>query len=318
MSEQRDFSGQRLIFVGGVPRSGTTLLQNMLDCHPEILGGPEFLYVPDIIQLRDRIRSAIDNRYIHHFCCREDLDRLVCDFIRRLLLPLADRNGCRLLSEKTPPNVLVFPQLLELFPDARLIHVIRDPRAVIASMLQVGRRSRKVGWSLHPYAYSVAAGIEYTRRCFDAGFAAAGAASQRVLTVSYERLVSDPEAETRRVCRFLELEWSDRMLSPGQFSHLGEEAITNEVFYDRESYERDPEIGQIDKWKSQLTAVEQLRIASAFAGYEHLADYGYRFAVVPAPIRHRALAAMVDRLMGTTSRPAAILQRLVRKLRCRW
>ena len=44
--------GSRFIFVGGAPRSGTTLVQNMLDSHPDILGGPEFIHIPDIINLR--------------------------------------------------------------------------------------------------------------------------------------------------------------------------------------------------------------------------------------------------------------------------
>ncbi|MGB0109821.1 MAG: sulfotransferase, partial [Terriglobales bacterium] len=49
----------RLIFVGGSPRSGTTLVQRVLDCHPEIYGGPEFDFVPPIVDLFQEMRRSI-------------------------------------------------------------------------------------------------------------------------------------------------------------------------------------------------------------------------------------------------------------------
>ena len=60
------------------------------------------------------------------------MDRLTARLIEDLLLPLADRHGAPYLSEKTPSNGLVFRELLELFPAARCIFVLRDPRATIA------------------------------------------------------------------------------------------------------------------------------------------------------------------------------------------
>lgn len=45
-------AGKRYILVGGAPRSGTTLLQNILDSHPDIVGGPEFMHLRDFVELR--------------------------------------------------------------------------------------------------------------------------------------------------------------------------------------------------------------------------------------------------------------------------
>ncbi len=133
-------NGRRLIFIGGSPRSGTTLVQNMLDSHPLILGGPEFLHLPNVINLRRTIHSSISREWIDIICTRDDVDRYIISSIKKLFLPLADKYQCEFYSEKTPENILVFSELIELFPEAYFIQVIRDPRGIVSSMQQVKKQ----------------------------------------------------------------------------------------------------------------------------------------------------------------------------------
>ena len=56
--------GKRFVFIGGSPRSGTTLVQNILDSHPVICGGPEFHHLPDIMNLRKALRDSIAKGWI--------------------------------------------------------------------------------------------------------------------------------------------------------------------------------------------------------------------------------------------------------------
>ena len=51
--------GEQFIFVGGAARSGTTLVQNILDSYPYIIGGPEFRNIPSIIKLRNELHESI-------------------------------------------------------------------------------------------------------------------------------------------------------------------------------------------------------------------------------------------------------------------
>ena len=258
----------------------------MLDSHPAVCGAPEFLYVPDVMELRKKLHEGIARGWIDLLCSREDVDRSLCLMLENLLLPLADRGGFRLLSEKSPQNVLVFSDLLEICAASRFLHVVRDPRAVVASLLQVGRRAeqmgdeaRKRGLVQPDFTRNVAAAVEFVKRCVEAGDKAARAAPGRVHTVVYERLVTDPESETKRICDFLGIEWAPEMLHPGKVKHPGEKAIVNEVWYDAKAYNRDPETRQMNKWRNQLTQAQQVAVSISFADFEPLAGYGYDFSL---------------------------------------
>ena len=269
--------GARFIFVGGAARSGTTLVQNMLDSHPDICGAPEFLHIPDIIRLRKALRQSIDRKYIDFVSC-EEVDRHICSLIESFLYPLAEQYGRRFLSEKSPNNVLVFPDLISLLPGARFIHVVRDPRAIIASQLQVGKRGEQKGWKTQDFTHSVLAAVEYVQQCFKTGFASFAIAPQRVLEVVYERVVANPEYETKRICEFLKVEWSSRMLHPGEMKHPGERAMTNNVWYDMKSYNRNPEPHEVEKWKSQLSRMQEFMIVGNFSGNKDLLRLGIDLA----------------------------------------
>jgi hypothetical protein len=271
-------AAKRLILVGGAPRSGTTLLQNMLDSHPDVVGAPEFLHLPDIIRLRAALHESIEAGRIDSVCSREHVDELVRDMILGFLLPLADRLKRTYLSEKTPENVLVFSELASLFPECRLLHIVRDPRAIVASMLQVAERSRAKGLRPPWYTASVAAATSHSKACMWSGFRAARLVPDRICTIVYEQLVARPAEETQRICEFLGIPWDPSMLEPGAKSHPGEEVMTKrteEIWYDKESFSRDPITDRVDQWKRQLTVPEQAEIMRAFDDLQELEALGY-------------------------------------------
>ncbi len=120
---------------------------------------------------------------------------------------------------------------------------------------------------------------------------AAAAYPDRVLTVLYERVVTDPEGESRRMCDFLELEWCRDMLFPGQKKHLGEKAIVNDIWYDADSYYRNPETREIEKWRKELSPTQQVIISRHFTGHEELARLGYNFSLDQFSATHRIMGS---------------------------
>jgi len=125
------------IFIGGVPRSGTTLLRVVLDTHPKIFCGTELRAVHALATLwssaDQRSGQLLNDAY---GVPSDSLRRIFADLIMSFLTPAWAKSGKARVAEKTPSNVLVFPQLHALFPNSPLIHVLRDVRDVVASRLE--------------------------------------------------------------------------------------------------------------------------------------------------------------------------------------
>ncbi|WP_459947609.1 sulfotransferase family protein [Desulfocastanea catecholica] len=272
----------RLIFVGGPPRSGTTLVQNILDSHPEILGGPEFLHLPGMVKLRKEIHKSIMQNHIDIICTRSEVDSWITSFVTNIFLRLADQNECKLYSEKTPHNVLVLSELMELFPEAYFIQVVRDPRAIVSSLQQVGKRAKEKKVHQPNFTLNVSSSISFVKQCFDAGFSVARKGDSKILTIVYENLIKNPEQETKKICKYLGLEWNESMLFPGEKKHLGEKAITSnsgEIWYNDQMYNRNIDEGEVQKWKKNLTLSQQIMVTLAFEDYQELITCGYDFTM---------------------------------------
>lgn len=266
--------GKRLIFVGGSPRSGTTLVQNILDSHPDICGGPELDNVHNIVGLRNTMLIALERGRTDLFMDKETLDERIAAFIESFLLPYADRRQRRLVSEKTPWNVLAFSELLELFPAARLIFCVRDPRAVIGSMLKVGERALSKQHDHPAFTVDLDTAIGTVQQCNDAGFKVVP--HERVFVAQYEQIVSQPEPNMRRLCGFLGVPWNETILHPERLKHEGDKTL-DDVWYSRSDYYKAITAADMDKWKEQLSPENIRRINDAFANDRRLAQLGYSF-----------------------------------------
>jgi Sulfotransferase family len=199
-----------LVFVVGCPRSGTTWLQKLLASHPAIRTGPE----TDIF-------SKYTGRAIHAFRADRNRPRLkglqcylseaeflelqrsfVLQALRKVLNPL--RPG-EIFLEKTPEHALYIGDIHGCFPQARFIHLLRDPRDVTASLLAAGR---SWGSSWAP-STARAAGRMWTKYVSNARDAGATLPPSQFFEIRYERLLADTEAELKRCALFLSVGWDD-------------------------------------------------------------------------------------------------------------
>lgn len=273
--------GRRFVFVGGAPRSGTTLLQHILDCHPEVFGGPEFERVPDIVEAWRAVVDSFSRGRITEFCQRTEIDAAFAALIERLLLPAADARQARLLSEKTPFNVLVFSELLELFPRCRALHLVRDPRGVVCSMLHVGKRARAKNEPVPHWTLNLQEAVEVVAHALASGFRAEERYPDRLLTLTYESLALQPEDTIRRVCTFLDLTFDPAMLAPHAQKHPAQDKLVqldNGTWVDPKLGFRAIETSRLHAWQTDLDPPQIAYINDTFRAHPALHRLGYSFA----------------------------------------
>lgn len=128
-----------LIFIGGMPRSGTTLLRVLLDAHPDIRCGEETRVIPRLLGFRQSwLKAPFESRRLQEAgITSEVLDSAIGAFILEIIVKHG--SPAPRLCNKDPFTLRSAVYLKQLFPNARFVFMIRDGRAVVHSII-----SRKV------------------------------------------------------------------------------------------------------------------------------------------------------------------------------
>ncbi|MFC5438205.1 sulfotransferase [Rhodanobacter umsongensis] len=185
------------VFVVGFPRSGTTLLEQMLDAHPDFRSMDERAYIHDLIEGM----ALVGQHYPADLASltQQDADQLRSVY-RRLVGKVLPDLGERRLVDKNPLNMLCLPMIMRLFPHARIILCLRHPCDVLLSCSMQPFRSPAfmvLCSSLPRLARGYARAFEQWYRDVDA-FA------PRVLEWRYESVVSQFDDQVDRLGQFLE------------------------------------------------------------------------------------------------------------------
>ena len=209
--------GYSPIFIGGLYRSGTTLMRRLLNSHPHIACGPDSrLFQRDnrlegiYTDLRTIWPPGLDLRYAF---APHTVDHMMAGLIHAVMMPYCQQQGKPRWAHKTPETILFIDTLFALFPAAQFIHMIRDPRDAFCSVrekycsVQEKATKYKPGWAT--ITPELTAG-EWCRR-INCGLAWRER-PERYREVRYEELVSQPEATLRSLFTFLGEPWASSVL----------------------------------------------------------------------------------------------------------
>jgi hypothetical protein len=197
------------IFVIGSPRSGTTLLRLVLDSHPRISCGEETHFLRSLEAIVGRDWPLVETYGLPRTWWLARIRELYEGFQGEVLAA----SGKARWAEKDPTYTLHLPFIEALFPDARYVHLVRDGHDVVASF-----RDR---WGYRSAAR--AARSEWARYVQAAMALGVRLGPERFLEVRYERIVADPERETRRLFAFLGEEWDARVIDFDPSEHAATE-----------------------------------------------------------------------------------------------
>lgn len=191
------------VFVLGMPRSGTTLTEQILDSHPAVYGAGELSFMEDIIHEAKRISGQPYPRCMSKL--RDDqLADLGCKYIDRIAARSA---GEAILVDKTPMNFQYIGFIAAALPGARFLHCIRNPIDNCLSIFKLPFEKS------HSYAHSLTALGQYYRRYVGLMAHWAGIFGDRILDIRYEDTVADVEAQSRRLLEFLQLPFDESVLT---------------------------------------------------------------------------------------------------------
>ncbi|MCB0170644.1 MAG: sulfotransferase [Anaerolineae bacterium] len=185
-----------------------------------------------------------------------------------------DRDGSIILGDKSGPHLYHVPTLMEWFPEAKIVHTLRDPRAILASELKKSQRLLQTSKKRKPspylvkllkpflsliiilyitiaWLYAVKLHYKYSKRY-----------PQNYYLSKFEDLVTNPEKSVRALCQFLEIEFHPAMLSPAQID--SSYAAGRESGFDSET---------LSRWKEHLNPWMSSWLI--FWGKKYLQEFGY-------------------------------------------
>ncbi|MGL5853436.1 MAG: sulfotransferase family protein [Phycicoccus sp.] len=194
----------RPIFIVGCQRSGTTMLRLMLDSHPRISCGPETRFLEGF----EPILTDDWKRLSQYGFSEEEWVRRIRGFFEGVQADYARSRGKQRWADKTPRYALNLPLVLRIFPDAQIVHVIRDPRDVAVS-----HRKRFGYWSC------VKSTVKWPRYVGTARAAARELPADTYREVRYEQLVADPGPTLRDLLDWLGEPWDPAVLEFDKAGH---------------------------------------------------------------------------------------------------
>ena len=212
------------LFIVGMLRSGTTLVERILASHPQVHGMGEVNWMAELVG-HAKNQTGIDYPALLDILSDKNIGELRAAYTRRW--PQEGKSG-RYIVDKNPLNFIYLGLIARMFPNARIVHCERDPRDTGVSIYFQNFAS-----TVNSYAYDLKdigqfhngyrEVMDYWRRVLPQGM---------LHTVVYEKLVDEQENETRRLLAALELKWDAACL---EFQTLPDNIVTASVWQARQA-----------------------------------------------------------------------------------
>lgn len=197
-----------ILFIGGMPRSGTTLMRSMMDAHPDMRCGEETRLVPRLLGMRSNwYKSEKEaNRLEEAGVTKDVVDSAVAEFLLEIIV----KHGkpAERLCNKDPFTLKSTEYLTGLFPNSRFILMIRDGRASAHSIIT--REVTISGFDITSYRdvltkWNKAIDGMY-EQCKKVG-------PNYCMPVKYEDLVLHPRPMLEKILKFAGLEWNENVMN---------------------------------------------------------------------------------------------------------
>lgn len=277
-----------MVFIVGFGRSGTSLLQELMNAHPHIIGPPEYSFIiylyprfgnkknwskQDVLDFADALyyRPVFSLWNINKQQLNEKLLSVVTEadyalMCRTVFYQMANgKENIMLFCDKNPENSLFIETLLKVFPDARFLHMVRDPRDNVNSQNKSFRKKNIYLIAQRWLGYNTA--IEKAKQHIP----------ERFYTVFYEKLVTNTEATMRAVCEFLKVPYSEEMIEnrfKERVKNLEQNPFADRMKSLHKSLMQPVNTANIGKWQKEMSPLN-VAITETIAGKLACEEYNY-------------------------------------------
>lgn len=274
-------------FIIGTPRSGTTLLSVLLENHSQLYVDGDSIGISLAREFGAYKRTLSRNpgipkeELITKICKKSYKGRLAKVIryqdadkypdLRSLLSASVDQfaanAGKKVWGDKTPELVFHLPQILELFPNAKILHLYRDAHANVSSLVE--RQYYPLDLAAQYWKEINGLGLAYQQMI----------GTQQYSMIQYEQLLLEPEATMKAICQFLEVPFEAAALDLGQASATKEKGAYVSGSIDA---------SKIHSWKRKVTPKQVLRIEQICG--DLLDQLGYELHEMKDPSKARSIS----------------------------
>lgn len=263
------------VFIVGVPRSGTTWVQSLVLAHPQVCGGHESHFFPGFaypMEMFDPSPAHERRVNLSTYWTKEAFWEELRGLWRRTMSPVIQaKPGATILVEKTPQHAQYMDRIVDLLPSSRFIHVIRDSRSVVASLLAASRAPWGSRWAP---ADALTAARLWKSHVLQANKVGAALGPDRFITVHYEQLYADPVPQILRIFKFIGLDLTQQQAGDiareHSFDRIRERTRGPNSAQEPPGFYRQ---GSPDSWRRELS-YRQRRIVWKYTG-QIMLDCGY-------------------------------------------
>jgi len=274
-----------MVFIVGMPRSGTTLLNYILHTHSKISIAPETHFFDKFFSKYENFNSYSHSKKIellNSYLNNEDIE--ILDFTKEekkqiidnavlsdfelkktfyeILKKYSEKNNSKILGEKTPAHLEYIEILNKWFPNAKFIIIYRDPRDVCLSLKNVPWNNGNSETNARRWNRYIELSNKYKQN---------NQISSKLLEIQYEELILTPISIIKKICSHIEVSYEEQMLKYYENTTIKSKELKLVTWKDKNKESIDK--NNFNKWINKLS-LDEIKIIETITS-SNLEKKGY-------------------------------------------
>ena len=240
---------EKIIFILGMPRSGTTLVEQIISAHSDVHGAGELNYMTEAIESFSRNK---ENKNLRLWEIFKDIKEISFEDIKKMQFDYSDKlklhdSKNKIITDKAPLNFRWIGFIKMIFPNSKIIHCNRNPMDICFSNYKNSFSAGSLG-----FCYSLDKIGQFFNLYKDLMLFWDNKFKGKIYQLSYENLINNKEQEVKKLLEFCELNWDENCLNPHQNKKAVATASLAQV--------RSPIYkSSIEKWKNFEFGLDKLK-----------------------------------------------------------